>query len=41
LRLKGPKILLVDEDVAVLKAKGLVLGVGPERAYPLRRSSKR
>jgi cobalt-precorrin 5A hydrolase len=31
LRLKGPKILLVDEDVAVLKAKGLVLGVGARK----------
>ncbi|MFZ3163592.1 cobalamin biosynthesis protein, partial [Methanothrix sp.] len=31
LRLKGPRILLVDEDVAVLKGKGLVLGVGARK----------
>lgn len=31
LRLKGPRILLVDEDVAVLKGKGLVLGVGSRK----------
>lgn len=31
IRLKGPKILLVDDDVAVLKSKGLVLGVGTRK----------
>jgi cobalt-precorrin 5A hydrolase len=31
LRLKGPQIVLVDEDVAVLKAKGLVLGIGARK----------
>ncbi len=31
LRLKGPKIVLVDEDVAVLKKRGLVLGIGTRR----------
>jgi len=31
LRLKGPKILLVDEDVAVLRGKGLVLGLGARK----------
>ena len=31
LRLKGPRILLVDEDVAVLKGKGLVLGLGTRK----------
>jgi len=32
LRLKGPKIVVVDGDVAVLKAGGLVLGIGARRA---------
>jgi cobalt-precorrin 5A hydrolase len=31
LRLKGPKIVMVDEDVAVLKERGLVLGIGARR----------
>ena len=31
LRLKGPRIVLVDEDVAVLKGKGLVLGIGARK----------
>ena len=31
LRLKGPRILLVDEDVAVLKSRGLVLGIGARK----------
>jgi cobalt-precorrin 5A hydrolase len=31
LRLKGPKIVLVDQDVAVLKLKGLVLGIGARK----------
>ncbi len=31
LRLKGPKIVMVDEDVAVLKGRGLVLGIGARR----------
>jgi cobalt-precorrin 5A hydrolase len=31
LRLKGPKILLVDSDVAVLKCKGLVVGIGARK----------
>ncbi len=31
LRLKGPKILLVDGDVAVLRGKGLVLGIGARK----------
>jgi cobalt-precorrin 5A hydrolase len=31
LRLKGPKIILVDNDVAVLKSRGLVLGIGTRR----------
>ena len=33
IRLRGPKILLVDDDVAVLKSKGLVLGWAPVKAY--------
>ena len=31
LRLKGPKIVIVDEDVAVLKTEGLVVGVGARK----------
>lgn len=31
LRLKGPKIVVVDKDVAVLKIKGLVVGVGARK----------
>lgn len=31
LRLKGPRIVLVDLDVAVLKSKGLVVGMGARR----------
>jgi len=31
LRLKGPKIILVDNDVAVLKSRGLVLGLGTRK----------
>lgn len=31
LRLKGPRIVLVDESVAVMKSKGLVVGIGARR----------
>lgn len=31
LRLKGPRIVLVDEDVAVLKTRGLVVGIGARK----------
>jgi cobalt-precorrin 5A hydrolase len=31
LRLKGPRIVIVDEDVAVLKTKGLVVGIGARK----------
>ncbi|MCJ7444083.1 MAG: cobalt-precorrin 5A hydrolase [Methanotrichaceae archaeon] len=31
LRLKGPKIVVVDKDVAVLKTKGLILGLGTRK----------
>ncbi len=31
LRLKGPKIVVVDEDVAVLKTMGLVVGIGARK----------
>ena len=31
LRLKGPRIVLVDQDVAVLKLRGLVLGIGARK----------
>lgn len=31
LRLKGPKIVIVDSDVAVLKSKGLAVGLGARR----------
>ena len=31
LKLKGPKIVVVDDDVAVLKLKGLVLGIGARK----------
>ena len=31
LRLKGPKIVVVDSDVAVLKGKGLVVGLGARK----------
>jgi len=31
LRLKGPKIVVVDEDVAVLKTRGLVVGIGARK----------
>jgi cobalt-precorrin 5A hydrolase len=31
LRLKGPKIIIVDEDVAVLKKGGLVVGIGARK----------
>jgi cobalt-precorrin 5A hydrolase len=31
LRLKGPRIVIVDEDVAVLKMKGLVVGIGARK----------
>jgi cobalt-precorrin 5A hydrolase len=31
LRLKGPKIVIVDEDVAVLKKGGLVVGIGARK----------
>jgi len=31
LRLKGPKIVIVDNDVAVLKGKGLVVGLGARK----------
>jgi cobalt-precorrin 5A hydrolase len=30
-RLKGPKVVLVDSDVAVLKGRGLVVGLGARR----------
>lgn len=36
LRLKGPKIVVVDEDVAVLKGKGLVVGVGARKGVSSR-----
>ncbi len=31
MRLKGPKIVVVDDDVAVLKRRGLVVGIGARR----------
>lgn len=31
LRLRGPRIVLVDQDVAVLKLRGLVLGIGARK----------
>jgi cobalt-precorrin 5A hydrolase len=31
LRLKGPKIVVVDDDVAVLRRRGLVVGLGARR----------
>jgi cobalt-precorrin 5A hydrolase len=31
LRLKGPKIVIVDEDVAVLKERGMVVGIGARK----------
>ncbi len=31
LRIKGPKIVVVDDDVSVLKNKGLVIGIGANR----------
>lgn len=31
MKLKGPKIVVVDDDVAVLKVKGLVVGLGARR----------
>ena len=31
IRLCGPKIVLVDDDVAVLKRRGLVVGLGARR----------
>ena len=31
LRLKGPQIVLIDEDVAVLKGTGLVVGIGTRK----------
>jgi cobalt-precorrin 5A hydrolase len=31
LRLKGPRIVIVDEDVAVLKTRGLVVGIGARK----------
>ncbi|MDD4161438.1 MAG: cobalt-precorrin 5A hydrolase [Methanothrix sp.] len=31
LRLKGPRIVVVDEDVAVLKERGLVVGIGARK----------
>lgn len=31
LRLRGPKIVVVDEDVAILKEKGLVVGLGARK----------
>ncbi len=31
LRIKGPKIVIVDDDVAVLKRKGLVVGIGARK----------
>lgn len=31
LRLKGPKIVIVDEDVAILKTRGLVVGIGARK----------
>ncbi len=31
LRLKGPQIVIVDDDVAVLKEKGLVVGIGARK----------
>lgn len=31
LRLKGPKIVIVDSDVAILKGKGLVVGLGARK----------
>lgn len=31
LRLKGPKIIVVDEDVAVLKERGLIIGIGARK----------
>jgi cobalt-precorrin 5A hydrolase len=36
LRLKGPKIVLVDEDVAVLKRGGIVVGVGARKGVSCR-----
>jgi cobalt-precorrin 5A hydrolase len=31
LRLKGPRIVIVDEDVAILKTRGLVVGIGARK----------
>jgi len=31
MRLKGPKVVVVDDDVAVLKSKGLIVGLGARR----------
>ncbi len=31
LRIKGPRVVLVDSDVAVLKSRGLVVGLGARR----------
>jgi cobalt-precorrin 5A hydrolase len=31
LRVKGPKIIMVDEDVAVLKSRGLIVGIGARK----------
>ncbi|MDM7935741.1 MAG: cobalamin biosynthesis protein, partial [Methanothrix sp.] len=31
LRLKGPKVVVVDDDVAVLRRRGLVVGLGARR----------
>jgi cobalt-precorrin 5A hydrolase len=36
LRLKGPKIVVVDEDVAVLKSRGLVIGIGSRKGVEAR-----
>ncbi|VVB71714.1 Uncharacterised protein [uncultured archaeon] len=34
-RLKGPKIVIVDEDVAILKMKGLVVGLGARKGVSM------
>lgn len=36
MRLKGPKVVIVDDDVAVLKRKGLVIGLGARRGVDAR-----
>jgi len=36
LRLKGPKIVIVDQDVAVLKSRGLIVGIGARKGVEAR-----